>query len=127
MTCPLCELSDHDCSVVTSAARGFRDHFPVSRGHSLVIPRVHAASLFDLDPGIQSELWRTVSAVRASLQREFNPAGFNIGVNDGVAAGQTVLHAHIHIIPRYAGDAPDPRGGIRWVLPEHADYWSKRS
>jgi diadenosine tetraphosphate (Ap4A) HIT family hydrolase len=57
------------------------------------------------------------------LEREFSPDGFNIGINDGEAAGQTVDHAHIHIIPRYTGDVNDPRGGIRWVLPERAKYW----
>jgi len=55
-----------------------------------------------------------------------NPAGFNIGINDGKAAGQTVLHLHIHLIPRYAGDKPDPRGGVRWIFPDKADYWSGR-
>ena len=66
-----------------------------------------------------------VASVREQLQQEFKPDAFNIGVNDGTAAGQTVLHAHVHVIPRYAGDVPDPRGGVRWIIPEKADYWSK--
>ena len=60
---------------------------------------------------------------RTPLLKEFSPDGFNIGINDGLAAGQTILHLHIHIIPRYKGDMPDPRGGIRWIFPEKAKYW----
>jgi len=58
------------------------------------------------------------------LEMEFKPDGYNIGINDGAAAGQTVPHLHIHLIPRYIGDRPDPRGGVRWIIPEKADYWS---
>jgi len=58
------------------------------------------------------------------LQAKYSPAGFNIGINDGAAAGQTVMHLHIHLIPRYAGDMPDPRGGVRWIFPDKAVYWN---
>ena len=61
---------------------------------------------------------------KADLDKEFRPSGYNIGINDGQAAGQTVMHLHMHLIPRYAGDLPDPRGGVRWVIAEKADYWS---
>ena len=64
--------------------------------------------------------------VRSMLDAELRPDGYNIGINDGVAAGQTVMHVHMHVIPRYRGDRPDPRGGIRWIIPEKADYWSDR-
>ena len=63
---------------------------------------------------------------KLQLQSEFSPAGYNIGINDGAAAGQTVGHLHMHLIPRYAGDRPDPRGGVRWVIPDKADYWTGR-
>lgn len=63
---------------------------------------------------------------KSDLDKEFSPDGYNIGVNDGQAAGQTVMHLHMHLIPRFEGDLPDPRGGVRWVIPEKADYWSKR-
>jgi diadenosine tetraphosphate (Ap4A) HIT family hydrolase len=56
---------------------------------------------------------------------KLKPDGFNIGVNDGLAAGQTIEHAHVHVIPRHEGDVPDPRGGIRWIISEHAKYWEK--
>jgi diadenosine tetraphosphate (Ap4A) HIT family hydrolase len=61
------------------------------------------------------------------LDAEAKPDGFNVGVNDGRAAGQTVMHLHVHLIPRFDGDSADPRGGVRWVIPEKADYWSGRS
>ena len=64
--------------------------------------------------------------VRVILDAELRPDGYNIGINDGAAAGQTVMHVHMHVIPRYRGDRPDPRGGIRWIIPEKADYWSGR-
>ena len=102
----------------------FFDRYPVSPGHALVVPCVPAASLYDLDDAVQAELWDLVRRVRGLLADRFHPDGFNIGVNDGRAAGQTVPHAHVHVIPRYAGDVPDPRGGIRWVLPEKARYWA---
>ena len=68
-----------------------------------------------------------LEAAKQQLQVEFGPAGYNIGINDGQAAGQTVGHLHIHLIPRYPGDRPDSRGGIRWVIPEKADYWTCRT
>ena len=63
---------------------------------------------------------------KQQLQVEFGPTGYNIGINDGASAGQTVGHLHMHLIPRYAGDRPDPRGGVRWVIPDKADYWTER-
>lgn len=66
---------------------------------------------------------RLLDEARGLLANEFQPDGWNVGINDGPAAGQTVPHLHIHLIPRYAGDLPDPRGGVRWVLPEKAKYW----
>lgn len=101
-----------------------RDGFPVSRGHSLVIPRRHLASFFEATQEERSALLALLDDARAAAIAEFQPDGFNIGINDGAAAGQTVPHLHIHLIPRYAGDVQDPRGGIRWVLPERADYWT---
>lgn len=92
-----------------------------------MIPLKHVASLFELSATEQADLWQLVAAVREQLQREFNPDGFNVGLNDGTAAGQTVMHAHIHVVPRYVGDVADPRGGVRWIIPEKADYWSKRT
>lgn len=101
----------------------FLDTSPASKGHALVIAKSVTASLFDLSLDVQAELWETVRRAREILMERFHPDGFNIGLNDGAAAGQTVAHAHVHIIPRYLHDVPDPRGGIRWILPARARYW----
>ncbi len=85
---------------------------------------MHIGDLFELDPADRAAVWALVDDVRADLVAEFSPDGFNVGLNSGAAAGQTVDHAHVHVIPRFHNDVPDPRGGIRWVLPEHADYWT---
>ena len=89
----------------------------------MVIPLQPVVSIFELDELMQAELWDAVRRVRDILEDRHSPEGFNIGVNDGRAAGQTIPHAHIHVIPRYKGDVPDPRGGVRWVIPEKAKYW----
>ncbi len=104
--------------------RAIRDAFPVSPGHTLLVPRRHVVSLFDLTVVEWVELGQLLAWVRTALQAEFRPDGFNIGVNEGVAAGQTVMHLHVHLIPRYRGDRPDPRGGVRSIFPDKARYWS---
>jgi diadenosine tetraphosphate (Ap4A) HIT family hydrolase len=105
-------------------AYSFLDAYPVSRGHALVVPRKRTPGLFDLEPRELDGVWELVARTRGLLVERFSPDGFTIGVNDGETAGQTVLHAHVHVIPRYRGDVPDPRGGIRWVIPEKAAYWN---
>ncbi len=99
------------------------DGFPVSPGHALVVPRRHAAGWADLTAAEHEALLAAIDPVRALIAERHAPDGFNVGFNDGAAAGQTVMHFHLHVIPRYAGDAPDPRGGVRWVLPQKATYW----
>ncbi len=122
--CPFCRIPTGGALLSNEAALAIPDAFPVCGGHTLVVPRAHVASVFDLPPAVQAQLWRLVADVRALLIEQFNARAFNVGVNDGLAAGQTVPHAHIHVIPRFAGDVADPRGGIRWVLPERAAYWA---
>ncbi len=101
----------------------FYDRYPVSPGHTLVVARQVTASLYDLPDGVQAAVWAAVREVRRILRDRHAPAAFNIGLNDGPAAGQTIAHAHIHLIPRYPGDHPDPRGGLRWIFPGKARYW----
>lgn len=101
-----------------------RDAFPVTLGHTLVIPLRHIESFFDTSAKERAAMFELLDAAKQQLQTEFAPAGFNIGINDGATAGQTIRHLHMHLIPRYAGDRPDPRGGVRWVIPEKADYWT---
>ncbi len=98
------------------------DGFPVSPGHTLVIPRRGVATWFDATREEQHALMDLVAEVKALLDAQHRPDGYNIGVNVGAAAGQTVMHLHIHVIPRYNGDAPDPRGGVRHVIPGKGNY-----
>ena len=98
------------------------DAYPVSPGHSLVISRRHVADIFDLTGVEIAEIMQLIQSARQRIDRTLQPAGYNIGVNVGRAAGQTVMHVHIHVIPRYAGDSSDPTGGVRGVIPGKARY-----
>ena len=124
--CPFCALPIE--RIILSNQHGYviRDGFPVSPGHTLLIPVRHAGSFFDLDSEERNALLLLLEESKRRLDKEFKPAGYNIGINNGAAAGQTIPHLHIHLIPRYTGDQADPRGGIRWIFPDKADYWSKR-
>ena len=122
--CPLCEMvASRAAERRSGSAAAVADGFPLSTGHTLVLPVRHVPDFFALSADEQADVWRLVSKVRADLERQFAPDGFNVGLNAGAAAGQTVDHAHVHVIPRFVGDVPDPRGGVRWVLPAAAAYW----
>ncbi|HJU11675.1 MAG TPA: HIT family protein [Candidatus Binataceae bacterium] len=125
MQCPFCSLDPSRKLIENDYAIASPDAFPVADGHTLVIPRQHVASIYELSADQQAAVWDLVAQVRNRLVAELKPDGFNIGVNDGLAAGQTVEHAHVHIIPQRKGDVADPRGGIRWVIDEKAEYWDK--
>ena len=99
----------------------------MSPGHALIVSRRHVASLFDLTTEEAAALRSLVPAVGAAIEIAHTPAGYNVGVFIGAAAGQTVGHVHVHVIPRYDGDVKDPRGGVRWVIPTKADYWNPRT
>ena len=122
--CPFCALPEN--RIITSADHWLvvRDGYPISPGHTLLVPKRHVKSLCDLSSEEQSDFFPLLNQTRDTIQAEFQPDAFNIGVNDGVMAGQTVSHLHIHLIPRYKGDTDDPRGGIRWIIPDKAKYWS---
>lgn len=122
--CPFCRPAAGCVRRETPHAVALRDGFPVTAGHTLVVPRQHVASLFDLPEAERVAVWALVAEVRGLLAAEFGPDAFTIGLNDGPAAGQTVPHAHVHVIPRRTGDVPDPRGGVRWVVPQKAAYWA---
>ncbi len=98
------------------------DMFPVSPGHSLIVSRRIVADYFDLSIEEKRAMWKLVEDVRSLLMAEFKAKDFNIGINSGEAAGQTIAHVHIHLIPRYPGDTPNPRGGVRGVIPEKQSY-----
>jgi diadenosine tetraphosphate (Ap4A) HIT family hydrolase len=123
--CPFCRLDKNLIQLENEFAAAIFDGYPVAKGHTLVVPKRHVESLFHLLETEQSAVWKLVSLVRAKLAAELHPDGFTIGVNDGPSAGQTVMHAHVHVIPRRGGDVPDPRGGVRWVIQEKAAYWNE--
>jgi diadenosine tetraphosphate (Ap4A) HIT family hydrolase len=106
-----------------ATAMTIRDGYPVSPGHTLLIPRRHTGSFFDLSTQERDDLLALLDRAKQALDAELQPQGYNIGINDGAAAGQTVPHLHVHLIPRFEGDLPDPRGGVRWVIPAKAKYW----
>lgn len=126
--CPFCQrlAARHDLIVDTNLCAAFYDTTPLNPGHVLVVPRRHEPDFLVLGGEELGEILRTAVELRALLDQRYRPDGFNLGVNVGAAAGQTVGHAHLHLIPRYAGDVPDPRGGIRWLIPERAPYWETR-
>jgi diadenosine tetraphosphate (Ap4A) HIT family hydrolase len=125
--CPFCARIDvGDVAGSSQGAVAIPDAYPVAPGHTLVCPRRHVEDLFHLTDDEWDEVWSLVRVMRRELAATLDADGWNIGVNIGPAAGQTVEHAHVHLIPRRSGDVADPRGGVRWVLPERAAYWSGR-
>lgn len=125
MDCPFCHVEQSRIFVSRAESLAIWDACPLSSGHALIIPKHHFASIFDLPETIQREICSLVAQVRGMLLDQFQVDGLNIGINDGTAAGQTIGHAHIHLIPRYSGDVADPRGGVRWILPDKAVYWEQ--
>jgi diadenosine tetraphosphate (Ap4A) HIT family hydrolase len=101
------------------------DKYPVSPGHTLLIPRRHVTTPFELSAKERRGLFKLLLKVRGVLESQFHPAGYNVGVNVGNAAGQTVMHLHVHVIPRYPGDVENPEGGVRNVIPALGPYISR--
>lgn len=122
-SCPFCTISQDKIISQDPLTFTVRDALPVSTGHTLILPKRHIASIFEATKEEVVALWAALQQARNELMKAYSPDGFNIGVNDGLASGQTILHLHIHLIPRYNGDMPDPRGGIRWIFPDKAKYW----
>jgi diadenosine tetraphosphate (Ap4A) HIT family hydrolase len=123
--CPFCSLDPSREWLGNENAIAFADAYPITDGHTLEIPRRHVSSIYELTGEQQSAVWDLVSEVRQRLLADLKPDGFNIGINEGIDAGQTVEHAHVHVVPRRKGDVTDPRGGIRWIIDDKADYWTK--
>lgn len=124
MNCFFCSLDPS--RILDSNAYCFmiRDDFPISPGHTLIIPKRHVGSFFELDAAEQHALLALLDSAKKSLDIEYQPDAYNLGLNDGPAAGQSIAHVHFHLIPRYAGDCDDPRGGVRWIVPAKANYWA---
>ena len=121
--CPFCKVeSERELIASTPLSIAFFDGFPVSPGHTLIIPRRHVASFFDLTKDEQKDMLTLADNVKSIIDDKYHPDGYNVGVNVGEAAGQSVLHVHLHLIPRYKGDVSNPRGGVRGVIPSKQNY-----
>ena len=122
--CPFCRRIRRGQVVFeNSLAVAIPDATPLSKGHTLILPRRHETEFFSLSKSEESDIWRAVRAIHESLNTRLAPQGYNIGINVGSVAGQTIGHVHVHLIPRYEGDVEDPRGGVRWIIPARAPYW----
>lgn len=115
--CLFCDLSEHKTLCESEGFVAVFDNFPANPGHILVIPKRHVVSYFDLSPEEMGEAARLLAEAQRLVAAQFGPDDYTIGINDGPAAGRSVHHLHIHLIPRFAGDVPDPRGGIRQCMP----------
>lgn len=121
--CPFCRVESEREIIASSAlSLAFFDSFPVSSGHALIIPKRHVASFFDLTKEEQLDLLKLTDKVKHIVEERYHPDGYNVGVNVGEAAGQSVFHVHMHLIPRYHGDVSNPRGGVRGVIPTKQNY-----
>jgi len=121
--CPFCNPKP-DRELITESATAYAafDKYPITKGHTLILPKQHITNYFELSNRTKTASWLMVDRVKALLSQRFQPDGFNIGINVGNAAGQTISHAHIHLIPRYSGDVQDPIGGVRNIIPGKGSY-----
>lgn len=125
--CPFCEIiSNRNREWIHSSNHfvAIRDQYPVSEGHTLIIPRRHLRHLGDLPVEWGDEWLEFIRTLRGRLKEQFNPDGMNFGVNEEKAGGQTIDHLHVHLIPRYEGDVSNPEGGVRGVIPNKRTYQS---
>ena len=120
--CPFCHPDPTTVFHADDQVLGLWDSFPASPGHALLVPRRHIPDWFSANAELQAALTRAIEIAKKEIEKTHRPDGYNIGLNVGAAAGQTVFHLHVHVIPRYAGDVADPRGGIRYAIPHKANY-----
>jgi ATP adenylyltransferase len=125
MSCPFCHPDPTQIFLETDLILAFWDRYPVSPGHALLTPKRHVANWFQATPEEQQALTHAITHARQEIEKHHKPDGYNIGINAGKAAGQTIDHLHVHLIPRYDGDQDDPRGGIRNIFPDKARYWDQ--
>ncbi|ADI00158.1 HIT family protein [Salisediminibacterium selenitireducens] len=118
--CPFCSI--HKYIIENNLAFVIYDKYPVTEGHALIIPKRHVSDYFDTTDAEKKAMLDLAEEIRTIQLKEFSPDGFNVGINCGQAAGQTIYHVHMHVIPRYDGDMKDPAGGVRGVIPEKQKY-----
>lgn len=121
--CPFCNITTNTKIIYETAnTLSFYDKYPVTKGHTLIIPKQHIEDYFQIEVTLQNELWNSVNHCKKILDNLHKPNGYNTGINIGKAAGQSIFHTHIHLIPRYNGDIPNPLGGVRGVIAEKQKY-----
>jgi len=121
--CVFCNIDKSRIEIENDLALSFKDLYPVTEGHTLVIPKRRVQSFFELSSNEKKAMFELLESQKQDLQNKDKLiTGFNIGINDGQDAGQTVMHCHIHLIPRRKGDMKDPRGGVRGVIPGKQSY-----
>ena len=126
VNCPLCSkkdiVIDNGQPVENELAYALSDSNPVNPGHCLIVPKRHVAEFFQATTEEKLAFFELVDEMKALIDKKHAPDGYNIGVNIGEMAGQSVPHIHIHMMPRYKGDTEDPRGGVRGVIPGKQNY-----
>lgn len=120
MTCIFCTMTEF--SAQNEHAYAIYDKHPVNPGHVLIIPKRHMSDYFELEPEEEACIWSLLRVMKSTVELKFKPDGWNIGINNGKSAGQTIFHLHVHLIPRYEGDVDMPEGGVRGVIPVRRDY-----
>ncbi len=118
--CPFCDLNG--ILLENGLAAAIFDRYPVSTGHTLIIPKRHFESFFEITHEELAACYDLMSLVKDHLDREYRPDAYNVGINIGRAAGQSIMHVHMHLIPRYSGDVKRAKGGVRGVVPDKQDY-----
>ncbi len=122
LSCIFCNIEKERIKVENEAAYAIYDGFPVSKGHMLIIPKKHFSNYFEADSQTKEQLWKLIEECKEIVDNKYNPDGYNIEVSCGGAAGQAVMHLHIHLMPRYKGDSGNPRVGVRGVIPNKRIY-----
>ncbi|WP_022847380.1 MULTISPECIES: HIT family protein [unclassified Desulfurobacterium] len=122
MDCPFCRREELPVVLSNEYSFAIFDRYPVTPGHMLIIPKRHVSSWFDITKEERESILELIEEGKKLLDANFHPDGYNIGINIGKAAGQTIFHLHVHLIPRYEGDIDDPTGGVRGVIPERRIY-----
>ena len=121
--CKFCEFyNEKKFDFENELAFAFWDANPVSNGHIIFMTKRHVKDFFETTKEERNAIFELVDKAKSIIDEKYKPTGYNIGMNCGVSAGQTVMHIHVHLIPRYDGDVENPRGGVRGVIPSKRDY-----
>lgn len=121
--CKFCEIySEKKFDFENELSFAFWDANPVSKGHIIFMTKRHVENFFKTTEEEKRDLFELIDKAKNIIDNKYKPTGYNIGINCGVSAGQTVMHVHVHLIPRYDGDVENPKGGVRGVIPEKRDY-----